>query len=397
MNAGERKTALRRYYRDHYPFELIYQWFNGTDSKLGLRREFAMVLQVLAKGDGSVTTEHYDEVYRRHLSFANWKAWREQAIASVPIRMEIGALYARPPSLPEPRYALHRELVFDIDLNDYAQIRTRTQCCECGAERKACRQCWVFIRSAMRIVDFILFQLYGFERRQWVFSGRRGVHCWVFDERARRMGSFARATLIEIIGSSENLRRYAPDVHWKLFNCESYYNHFRDTYTQNESWLDSEDKRAFLIEEVFRPKYPKCIVALQKYFREKAERDTEDAGATTTSQSEIDTVRNAYEGVSLVEKPKTWWNCIQRAIDERPDDYEGLTIEDIFVFYCWPRLDEKVTTQINHLLKLPYCVHPATDLVCVPLSVDTIDQFDPENRDMLHINHFLLNPSPFQP
>ena len=33
---------------------------------------------------------------------------------------------------------------------------------------------------------------------------------------------------------------------------------------------------------------------------------------------------------------------------------------DIMLQYCYPRLDVKVTTGINHLLKSPFCAHPKT-------------------------------------
>lgn len=53
-------------------------------------------------------------------------------------------------------------------------------------------------------------------------------------------------------------------------------------------------------------------------------------------------------------------------------------MEDIILQYTYPRLDAEVSKHRNHLLKAPFCVHPKTGRVCVPVDPDRIEEFDPE-------------------
>jgi DNA primase small subunit len=53
-------------------------------------------------------------------------------------------------------------------------------------------------------------------------------------------------------------------------------------------------------------------------------------------------------------------------------------MEDIILQYTYPRLDENVSKKRNHLLKAPFCVHPKTGRICVPIDPERIEEFDPE-------------------
>lgn len=48
----------------------------------------------------------------------------------------------------------------------------------------------------------------------------------------------------------------------------------------------------------------------------------------------------------------------------------------------YPRVDVNVSKGLNHLLKSPFCVHPSTGYVCVPIGVD--DEFYPDQCPNVH-------------
>lgn len=90
-----------------------------------------------------------DEVYIRYLSYENLTEFENDLFAKNPFKIDIGAVMSIRPK--DHRVgnvqATQRELVFDIDMTDYDEVRT---CCS-GAE--VCQKCWKFMVIACRILD----------------------------------------------------------------------------------------------------------------------------------------------------------------------------------------------------------------------------------------------------
>lgn len=126
---------------------------------------------------------------------------KKETLRLNPERFEIGPVYtANPRDRKTLRKAvfkpLEKELVFDIDLTDYDEIRT---CCQKTA---ICNKCWQFVTMAIKVMDVALRDDFSFKHILWVYSGRRGAHAWICDKKARQLDDARRrsiATYLEVI------------------------------------------------------------------------------------------------------------------------------------------------------------------------------------------------------
>ena len=51
--------------------------------------------------------------------------------------------------------------------------------------------------------------------------------------------------------------------------------------------------------------------------------------------------------------------------------------EEIMLSFLYPRMDYNVSTMQNHLLKLPFSVHPKSRKISIPLSRKEVTTFNP--------------------
>lgn len=159
-------------------------------------------------GEGSSTSDYFynrefsftleNDVYCRYLCFKNAEDFKKVLIDKSPHKIDIGAVFNVPPknhSSTEKRVFIpvEKEMVFDIDMTDYDNVRT---CCE-GA--KVCSKCWSYMACATHVLNDVLTKDFGFNCLLWVFSGRRGIHCWIGDEEARTMTNEMRSAVTEYL------------------------------------------------------------------------------------------------------------------------------------------------------------------------------------------------------
>ncbi|KAI1812440.1 prim-pol domain-containing protein [Poronia punctata] len=339
---------LRMFYQRLFPFRYLFQWLNHSPTPTNdfAHREFALTI-----------VDNGREIYHRYQSYPTSDLIRKDMITRLPLRFEIGPVYT---TNPRDRKTLRnqssfkplaKELCFDIDLTDYDDIRT---CCD---KANICHKCWQFMTMAIKVIDTGLREDFGFKYIMWVYSGRRGVHAWVCDKKARLMDDQKRRAIagyLEVIrggaqsGKKVNLRRpLHPHISRSLDLLAP---HFQTDVLETQDPWSSDDRAEHLL-SLLPDK------TLNESLRKKW--DSSPGRPSTSKWADIDAL--AKSGASKSLDTRTLLEAKQ----------------DIVLEYTYPRLDIEVSKKRNHLLKSPFVVHPGTGRVCVPIDLKTLDDFDP--------------------
>ncbi|KAF2145888.1 uncharacterized protein K452DRAFT_219428 [Aplosporella prunicola CBS 121167] len=336
---------MRAFYQRLFPFRYLFQWLNHSPSPTNDfgHREFAFTLQ--------------NDAYLRYQSFPTADLLRKQCIQMIPSRFEIGPVYS---TNPRDRKSLRKatafrpiskELVFDIDMTDYDEIRT---CCT-GAN--ICHSCWTFITMAIKVVDVALREDFGFKHILWVYSGRRGAHAWVCDKSARDMDDPKRRAIagyLELLkggdkgGKKVNIRRpLHPHLERSLKVLRS---HFQSDILLEQNPWSTPERSSHLLD-----------LLPDKQLVDSLRKKWDSAPSRPSSQKWADIDALASSGAS-------------KTLDTKALRDAKI---DILLEYTYPRLDAEVSKKLNHLLKSPFCVHPGTGRVCVPIDTRNVEEFDP--------------------
>ncbi|XP_028264833.1 DNA primase small subunit [Parambassis ranga] len=329
---------LPLYYRRLFPFAQYYRWLNygGVQKNYFQNREFSFTLK--------------DDIYVRYQSFSTQNELEKEMQKINPFKIDIGAVYSHRPNQHNTVksgtfQALEKELVFDIDMTDYDDVRS---CCSAA---DICSKCWTLMTIAIRILDRALRDDFGFHHLLWVYSGRRGVHCWVCDEAARKLSVAARSAVAEYLslvkGGEETVKKVVltdpihPFIRESLWVVEQYFSQYALQAQDILGRKESVDKVLALMPEDVKKE-------LQQSFQQE-------------------------------KKPETRWKMImEQARKKQGTAKKGQYFEkEIMLQYCYPRLDVNVSKGVNHLLKSPFSVHPKTGRISVPMDLKELDKFDP--------------------
>ncbi|KAL6302689.1 prim-pol domain-containing protein [Sparassis latifolia] len=331
------------FYRRLYPFKSIFGWLNHehAPTRLFTHREFSFTLQ----GD----------VYLRYNSFTTAEDLKKQVCTLNPTRFEIGPVYSARPRdkktvRPGAFTPVLRELVFDIDMTDYDGVRT---CCS-GAD--ICKRCWMFIAAAMRVLDSAIRDQFGYKHLLWVYSGRRGIHLWISDREAMELTDEERRSLVNWLTVIQGGKDMSKKVNVRMGS--------RSLPPSLQSALG-----------LLAPVFSDLILGDQDCFA--SEEGWQELLKLIPDGTIVEELRSAWE-----KKPRSSddkWDDLSKKVKKSPKfNILMAAREDIILQYTYPRLDAEVSKHRNHLLKAPFCVHPKTGRVCVPVDPDSIYNFQPE-------------------
>ena len=332
------------YYKYIFPYSPYCKWlqygYTASHDSLFSHREFSFTLQ--------------NDIYIRYQSFNNQSELEKELQRVNPCKIDIGAIYSKPPKDHNKYHsgtfkALTKELIFDIDMTDYDDVR---KCCQ-GAD--ICPKCWTLMKIAIKVIHQALIEDFGFRHLLWVYSGRRGVHCWVCDKKARQLSCAARAAIVEYLsliqgGNSDKRVSLRQPIHPYIQRCRIIVANYWKEYGMNaQDILGTEQDVKKILKLI--PNVAVC-------------KEIEEAIENCTTSSE------RWEKIKF---------CCSKALKEdmKLNSKMAFVPSEIMLQYCFPRLDENVSKGVNHLLKSPFCVHPKTGRVCVPINVDEVDKFDP--------------------
>jgi DNA primase small subunit len=371
---------MRPYYATLFPSKSIFKWLcYGNDGKhaacdktYASNREFCFTL----RGD----------IFVRYNSYNDESSLKRDLKSKVPGKIDIGPVFSHN---PKNRLAYganfkptERELVFDIDMTDYDDVRT---CCDAA---KICPKCWPLMNCAVKVLDEGLREDFGFEHILWVYSGRRGIHAWVCDERARKLSDEERSAVAEYFSVFKGIEgggeKKKTNLSFGSGKAAKMHPRLEEAY-----W------------KVLKPFWEKEFLPAQKLMESKKHFETilsmiPDANVRNKAEFDFNNNKKPTPSRDGDVDINTWrWRRIEKAVEDELRGNKNMNwdltrcLQTIIFSHVYPRLDAEVSKHMNHLLKAPFCVHPKTGRVCVPIDPANCDAFDPFSSDAPKVQDLL--------
>lgn len=396
------EQLLKVYYEQMFPYGHMAAWL-GYHGDPNMDADKVLHAKYWKKREFCFTMK--DDVYIRYNSYHTMNDFRVMLKKRCPYKIDIGAIYNCEPKKKASAVSFNaeeKEIVFDIDITDYDDVRS---CCSGGA---VCTQCWPLMTCAIKVLNIALEKYFGFKHKLWVFSGRRGIHCWIGDPGTQQFTGRIRTAIIHFLHTFVGNDTSAYKVDFNLLTamgnvkpihifyeevfpiCMQY---FKKVIIEN---LDLFMQKKDGSDEPLPYFHTFCAMIREKELRLELYQEVGKlytAGKLSSSEQLWELIEKAFEKHKKKHargKGKMEWlgytGCNQVDREKVPGLLRANMMEIVFS-YVFPRVDVEVTKGVNHLLKSPFCAHPKTGKICVPMDYHNIDNFDPTNQPTLRTIH----------
>lgn len=306
----------------------------------------------------------------RHMAMRSRDELREYLAHRGPWHCYYSTAYYEKPSAPtmKEKNWLGADLIFDLDADHLK-----------GAETMSFEEQLVSVRrQAKRLVDDFLVPDFGFDTKDMrvVFSGGRGYHIHVVDERVRSLGSAERREIVDYISPPE---KALDDMLDSLETTHAFSTRLGRTGKEGDPTVLLPPADA----PGWRGKFTRYAVL---YLRRLAAMPREDA------VKELCTIKNPETNRGI--GPKGAESILGDITEERLLRIEQGRIEaapavrrnfrllrmafrDQVLRFAPGETDEPVTADIKRLIRMPGSLHGKTGLRVTPIGVDRLADFDP--------------------
>jgi len=171
------KKQLKAYYQNIFPFDLFIKWVTLGNTIPLKQRYFTFSI----RPNDDVLNRDFPKKY---IDFTSIDDFRSFILREVPYRIDMEAVRIIPAkkvikeTFGEAPIAKYKSLVFDIDMDPFN---------------------WDIIKMIGKKLDIIIRNIFGFQHLLYVFSGKKGIHCWVCDTHCLGTLDSRRLEIVEYI------------------------------------------------------------------------------------------------------------------------------------------------------------------------------------------------------
>lgn len=163
----------------------------------------------------------------------------------------------------------------------------------------------------------------------WTFSGSRGIHCWVFEKKAKEMPVKVRIKISKMSNyeSGEEKWYFSYSIKQNIKNI------FTEILTDSPNLFFLESNKNIFLNHLPNDE-------LKHQF--------------------VDMIKKLENSLSI-------WIMFIGLVETYLNHQANGIISEVISTILYPKIDDPITTQKKHLLRMPFSIHSKTGNICVPI------------------------------